>query len=116
MTGITDKNLNQGCDWSFPVPIAYGPGRLGELGRLSGEMGVSNPLIVTDRGSAGLPFIGELQRTSRLTYRAGCFPMLPPIHWIQIFGWRDRCFVRAHTMRWLPLVAAAGWMRARPRR
>ena len=26
-------------------------------------MGVSNPLIVTDRGSAGLPFIAELQRT-----------------------------------------------------
>ena len=62
MTGITDKNLNQGYDWSFPVPIAYGPGRLGELGRLSGQMGVSNPLIVTDRGSAGLPFIEGLQR------------------------------------------------------
>ena len=62
MTEINDENLTQNCDWSFPVPIAYGPGRLAELGRRVGEMGVSNPLIVTDRGSAGLPFIGELQR------------------------------------------------------
>ncbi len=63
MTEIKDKNLAERCDWSFPVPIAYGPGRLGDLGSRVAEMGVSNPLIVTDRGSAGLPFIGELQRT-----------------------------------------------------
>ena len=63
MTENNDKSYIESCDWSFPVPIAYGPGRLGELGRRVAEMGVSNPLIVTDRGSAGLPFIGELQRT-----------------------------------------------------
>ena len=63
MIKTNHKNLNKNCDWSFPVPIAYGPGRLGELGRRVAETRVSNPLIVTDRGSAGLPFIGELQRT-----------------------------------------------------
>lgn len=48
-------------DWTFPVPIAYGPGRLSEIGRRCAGLGLRNPLIVTDRGSRALPFIGELQ-------------------------------------------------------
>ena len=48
-------------DWSFPVPIKYGPGRLVEAGGHCIMMGVNNPLIVTDRGSHKLPFIGQLQ-------------------------------------------------------
>ena len=48
-------------DWSFPVPIKYGPGRLVEAGGHCIMMGVHNPLIVTDRGSHKLPFIGQLQ-------------------------------------------------------
>ena len=48
-------------DWSFPVPIAYGPGRLAEMGERCAAMGLKNPLIVTDRGSRDLPFIGQLQ-------------------------------------------------------
>lgn len=47
-------------DWSFPVPIAYGPGRLAEIGAQCRAIGVSRPLIVTDRGSRGLPFIDSL--------------------------------------------------------
>ena len=47
-------------DWSFPVPIAYGPGRLAEIGAKCRAIGVSSPLIVTDRGSRGLPFIDRL--------------------------------------------------------
>ena len=47
-------------DWIFPVPIAYGPGRLAEIGTRCAAMGLSNPLIVTDRGSRDLPFIGQL--------------------------------------------------------
>ncbi len=50
-------------DWIFPVPIAYGPGRLAEIGKRCADMGLSNPLIVTDRGSYGLPFISELGST-----------------------------------------------------
>ena len=49
-------------DWSFPVPIAYGPGRLSEIGSRCAGMGLRNPLIVTDRGSRDLAFIGELQQ------------------------------------------------------
>lgn len=48
-------------DWTFPVPIAYGPGRLAELGKHCVAAGVSNPLIVTDRGSQNLPFIKQAQ-------------------------------------------------------
>ena len=47
-------------DWSFPVPIAYGPGRLAEIGHRCAAMGIRNPLIVTDSGSRDLPFIAGL--------------------------------------------------------
>ena len=48
-------------DWTFPVPIAYGPGRMAEIGYHCQKLGISNPLIVTDKGSHHLPFIGDLQ-------------------------------------------------------
>ena len=48
-------------DWTIPVPIAFGPGRLAEIGDRCRSLGIERPLIVTDRGSHGLPFIGQLQ-------------------------------------------------------
>lgn len=47
-------------DWSFPVPIRYGPDRSRELVLICQEMGLSSPLVVTDRGSTGLAFISRL--------------------------------------------------------
>lgn len=47
------------ADWSFPVPIHYGPGRIAELGAICRRAGMQRPLIVTDRGSRDLPFIGK---------------------------------------------------------
>ncbi len=32
-------------DWSFPVPISYGPGRLSEISSHCKTMGLQNPLI-----------------------------------------------------------------------
>ena len=55
--------LLQPYDWSFPVPIAYGPGRLKELATHCQALAMSNPLIVTDRGSADLPFIATAKRS-----------------------------------------------------
>jgi alcohol dehydrogenase class IV len=49
-------------DWSFPIPIAYGPGRLQEIGDFCRAAGMTKPLIVTDRGSADLPFLADLKR------------------------------------------------------
>jgi alcohol dehydrogenase class IV len=56
-----DPTMLTAHDWDFPVPIAYGPGRLAEIGRRCIELGIRNPLVVTDRGSRDLPFIGQLQ-------------------------------------------------------
>ncbi len=49
-------------DWSFPVAIAYGPGRLKEIAALCAGAGMTRPLIVTDRGSRALPYIAEVGR------------------------------------------------------
>ncbi|MFD1160592.1 iron-containing alcohol dehydrogenase [Roseovarius aestuarii] len=57
----TEADLLAPQDWIFPVPIAYGPGRLSEIGTRCAEMGLRNPLIVTDHGSRDLPFVGRLQ-------------------------------------------------------
>ena len=61
MHAPTDSEMLIAHDWSFPVPIAYGPGRLAELGARCVAMGVSKPLIVTDRASDGLPYIAQTQ-------------------------------------------------------
>ena len=44
-------------DWSFPVPIAYGPGRINEIADHCLKLGIKHPLIVTDKGSSDLPFL-----------------------------------------------------------
>ena len=51
------SNLLTASDWTFPVPIRYGPGRLSEIGAACKQLNITNPLIVTDRGSRDLPFI-----------------------------------------------------------
>ena len=50
---ITNDFL-QHADWTFPVPIAYGPGRLDELPDHCQRLGLNNPLIITDSGTASL--------------------------------------------------------------
>ena len=57
---MNDPSMLSAHDWNFPVPIAYGPGRLAEMGRRCVALGVRNPLIVTDRGSRELVFIARL--------------------------------------------------------
>ena len=61
MTDKEKENLLAYHDWSFPVPIAYGPGRLKALGQQASDLALTHPLIVTDKGSAALPFIEKLQ-------------------------------------------------------
>ena len=57
---MTEDNILEPQDWSFPIPITYGPGRLSEIGQRCAAMGLLNPLIVTDKGSRNLPFISKL--------------------------------------------------------
>jgi len=55
--------LLQSADWSEPIPTYYGPGRLSETGTLCKSVGMSRPLIVTDRGSPDLPFMADLSQS-----------------------------------------------------
>ncbi|NCV74952.1 iron-containing alcohol dehydrogenase [bacterium] len=57
---MNDPSILLSHNWNFPVPIAYGPGRVAEIGQKCLALGVRNPLIVTDRGSRELAFIGRL--------------------------------------------------------
>ncbi len=65
MTEKYKENLLDNHDWSFPVPIAYGPGRLKTLAQQASDLSLTHPLIVTDKGSAALPFIETLQQVLR---------------------------------------------------
>ena len=57
---IDENFLSENSDWGFPIPIAYGPGRLNEIGEFCRKFKVFNPLIVTDKGSKELPFVSRL--------------------------------------------------------
>ena len=62
---MKDAGILEPQDWSFPVPIAYGPGRLAEIGQRCRALSIAAPLIVTDRTSLTLPFVARLQTQLR---------------------------------------------------
>jgi alcohol dehydrogenase len=43
------------ANWSYPTDVKFGAGRISELGAACREVGMSRPLLVTDRGLASLP-------------------------------------------------------------
>ncbi|WP_212523548.1 iron-containing alcohol dehydrogenase [Actibacterium sp. MT2.3-13A] len=43
------------ANWSYPTAIKFGAGRIGELPAACAQAGIKRPLLVTDRGLAGLP-------------------------------------------------------------
>ncbi len=56
---LPSDDFLQHADWTFPVPIAYGPGRFDELAAHCQRLGLTNPLIITDRGTASLKFVSN---------------------------------------------------------
>ena len=56
-------NFLNNADWSFPVPIYYGPGRVKELSNFCKSKNLSRPLLVTDNSSSDLPFIKEVLKS-----------------------------------------------------
>jgi len=48
-----DPTLNG--NWHYPTPIRFGAGRLAELAGACAVLGITRPLLVTDRGLAALP-------------------------------------------------------------
>ncbi|MEI7966886.1 MAG: iron-containing alcohol dehydrogenase, partial [Actinomycetota bacterium] len=76
---MNDPSILLAHDWIFPVPIAYGPGRLAEIGQKCVALGVRNPLIVTDRGSRELFFIDRLvDLLSAAGLQSGVFSGISP--------------------------------------
>src|SRR5690606_41571266 len=55
-------------NWSFPTAVRFGAGRIRELPKVLGEVGISNPLLVTDPGLASLPVVAS---TLKLLEEAG---------------------------------------------
>ena len=47
--------MNLSANWSYPTAIRFGAGRISELAQACAQVGISRPLLVTDRGLAGLP-------------------------------------------------------------
>jgi alcohol dehydrogenase class IV len=47
--------MNLSGNWSYPTAIRFGAGRISELAEACAQVGISRPLLVTDRGLAGLP-------------------------------------------------------------
>ena len=43
------------ANWSYPTAIRFGAGRISELCQACRDAGITKPLLVTDRGLAGLP-------------------------------------------------------------
>jgi alcohol dehydrogenase class IV len=55
---------NRAGDWIFPTQIRFGAGRLAELGELCRRLGMSRPLIVTDRGLAATPIATRVMQAA----------------------------------------------------
>ncbi|MGI9282527.1 MAG: iron-containing alcohol dehydrogenase [Endozoicomonas sp.] len=49
------------ANWNFPTAVRAGAGRINDLPAACVELGMKNPVIVTDPGLSGLPMIKEAQ-------------------------------------------------------
>jgi len=47
--------MNVTANWSYPTAIRFGAGRIAEIAEACTAAGISNPLLVTDKGLANLP-------------------------------------------------------------
>ena len=45
------------ANWTYPTAVRFGPGRIAELPQICRELGISEPMLVTDPGLVGLPMI-----------------------------------------------------------
>ena len=47
------------ANWSYPTAVRFGAGRIGELAEACASCGITKPLLVTDKGLAGLPITSQ---------------------------------------------------------
>jgi len=55
------ENLNG--NWNYPTSIRFGVGRISELADACKELGMNNPLLITDPGIAALPMVDEAMQS-----------------------------------------------------
>ena len=68
-SGTSRSPINRGkkftsmtnANWHYPTKIIVGAGRIAELPVLCNELGISNPLLVTDPGIANLPMMQSIK-------------------------------------------------------
>ena len=48
------------ANWSYPTAIRFGAGRISELSETCAAAGMTKPLLVTDKGLAGLPITAQV--------------------------------------------------------
>ena len=53
-------------NWNYPTSIRFGPGRIKELPDAAAELGIRNPLLVTDPGIAALPILTDALEANQL--------------------------------------------------
>ena len=76
---LNTSEILKSQDWTFPIPIAYGPGRINEISEICNSLNIDNPLIVTDKSSQDLPFIGELiEILNKAGLTSGIFSEISP--------------------------------------
>ena len=60
------------ANWSYPTAIRFGAGRISEIAEACMAAGITKPLLITDRGLAGMDIT---QRTLDLIDAAGLGPV-----------------------------------------
>ena len=53
-------DFRNSADWTFPIPIFYGPERVNEVSALCKKHKIKRPLVITDKGSTDLEIIKSL--------------------------------------------------------
>ena len=51
--------MSLSANWSYPTAIRFGAGRIKEIAEACVQAGIAKPLLVTDRGLAGLPITAD---------------------------------------------------------
>ena len=58
---MSDRDATATANWSYPTAIRFGAGRITEIADGCAAAGISRPLLVTDRGLAGLPITQRMR-------------------------------------------------------
>ncbi len=71
--------ISHPSNWNYPTSVRFGPGRIKELGGACVQLGMSNPLLVTDPGIAALPILkSALSAVQKAELQCDVFTAIQP--------------------------------------